>query len=162
MGIDTRTARRTGSDGGGGGEAGGSKEDVDRAVGVLKGMSSAEGALQKCQNCRGDHKGGGTGAAPGVCRVTGTSVEPATGSISAHPFSGSCGPGATWTSHRSGLYDKGSSRRLPFRVGGTVAPPSAMAASKAALRRRRTCMERATRAPKMKKRRERVAMKVYR
>lgn len=101
------TARWRGSDGSRGDEGdetGISKEDANPAVivGALEGRSGVVGGpVDWCllprngtrNNRRADHevrqdptlprKG------PGVCCVTGTSVPPATGSIPAHPFSGS-------------------------------------------------------------------------
>lgn len=163
------TARLTGSGGGGGGgeDSGASKDAVVAAAGgVLKVTSGAAGGsvdrpLPKLDNHRGCHEAGRNGAI--VCRVSGTSVAPATGSISAHPFSGSCGgaAGAICTSHSAGSGNRGSLRRLPLGGGGMYVP-AAMAVSKAALRRRRMWMVRATRAPKITRRREIVAMKVYR
>lgn len=61
-----------------------------------------------------------------------------------------------WTSHSAGSGSCGSMRRLPLGSGGTYVP-AAMAARKAALRRRRRWMERATRALKITRRTVMVA-----
>jgi hypothetical protein len=78
------TARLTGSGGGGGGEDSGVSKDpvVAAAGGVLKVSSGAAGGpvdcpLPKRDNHPGCHEVRRKGAI--VCRVTGTSVAPATG-----------------------------------------------------------------------------------
>ena len=56
-----------------------------------------------------------------------------------------------WTSHSAGSGNSGSMRRLPLDSGGTYVP-AAMAAMKAAFRRRRRWTDRATRALKIRRR----------